>query len=87
MARPSFLDSAWPFTLKIGGRDLHDFGIVTLSAPQLNMSPVDVPFDVLPSRHVAVPSTGAFRPSPFVISGQMAGGSVAELRTNLDAFK
>ena len=87
MARPSFLDSAWPFTLKIGGRDLHDFGIVTLSAPQLNMSPVDVPFDVLPSRHVAVPSTGAFRPSPFVISGQMAGGSVSELRTNLDAFK
>jgi len=87
MARPSFLDSAWPFTLKIGGRDLHDFGIVTLSAPQLNMSPVDVPFDVLPSRHVAVPSTGAFRPSPFVISGQMAGGSVAELRTNLDTFK
>ena len=87
MARPTFLNSAWPFTLKIGGRDLHDFGVVSLAAPQLNMSPVDVPFDVLPSRHVAVASTGAFRPAPFVLSGQIAGGSIAELRNNLEVFK
>mgnify|MGYP007046985510 FL=1 len=51
------------------------------------MSPVDVPFDVLPSRHVAVASTGAFRPAPFVLSGQIAGGSIAELRNNLEVFK
>lgn len=87
MARPSFLDTSWGYTLKIGGRDLHDFGVVSLSAPQLNMSPVDAPFDVLPSRHVAIASTGAFRPSPFVVTGQIAGGSVSELRTNLDTFK
>ena len=87
MARPSFLDSGYNFTLKIGGRDLHDFGVVAISAPQLNMSPVDVPFDVFPSRHVAVASTGAFRPSPFTITGQIAAGTVAALRTNLDAFK
>ena len=87
MARPSFLDSGYAFTLKIGGRDLHDFGVVSIAAPQLNMSPVDVPFDVLSSRHLAVTSSGAFRPSPFTITGQIAGGSVAELRTNLDAFK
>jgi hypothetical protein len=87
MARPSYLDSAWAYTLKIGGRDLHDFGVVSLAAPQLNMSPVGAPFDVLPSRHVAIASTGAFRPSPFVISGQIAGGSVAELRSNLEIFK
>lgn len=87
MARPTFLNSAWGYTLKIGGRDLHDFGVVSLAAPQLNMSPVDVPFDVMPSRHVAITSTGAFRPSPFVISGQIAAGSVSALRTNLDTFK
>lgn len=87
MARPSFLDTGWGYTLKISGRDLHDFGVISLGAPQLNMSPVDVPFDVMPSRHTAIASTGAFRPSPFVISGQIAGGSVSELRTNLDTFK
>lgn len=87
MARPTFLSTAWAYSLKIGGRDLHDFGVISLGTPQLNMAPVDVPFDVIPSRHIAIASTGAFRPSPFVLSGQIAGGSVAELRANLELFK
>ena len=87
MARPSVLNSALAYTIKINGLDLHDYGVLDYEVPHLGQAAANVQFASFPERHTAWGFSGTYQPRPFVISGMILGGSIAELRTNLDDLK
>ena len=50
MARPSVLNSALAYTIKINGLDLHDYGVLDYEVPHLGQAAANVQFASFPER-------------------------------------
>ena len=87
LTRPAALDSAWAYRVKINGIDLHDFGVVAMSAPNLGGPIVENALANVPERHEPFRLTGTIRPKAFVLAGRVLADSAAQLQTNMDALK
>jgi hypothetical protein len=88
MARPTtYLPAAASFTVKINGRDLYDYGMLTYQAPFMGRGAVNLFNITLPGRHLGYVFSGQQAPTPFVITGLMLQSSVAALHTALDEIK
>ena len=85
--RPTLFAAGMPFTVKINGRDLYDYGAMVYGSQHLNMGMVQLFNTSAPLRHSAYGFNAAFRPRQFSITGSIAPDSVADLLSNLDDLK
>ena len=87
MARPTTIATAVPYNLKLSGIDLHDYGVVSYTIPNLGMATLETIVEPFPDRHTAFVHSATFQPQPFAVTGVMVANSVADLMTNLDLLK
>jgi hypothetical protein len=86
MGTPASLSGA-NWTVKINGKDLHEYGIVDYQLEHLNMPGIALRQTAVPRIHGAIGHGGQFNPRPIIITGQMFADAAATLRTDLDLLK
>lgn len=86
MGRPSELAGA-PVTLRINGRDIHEFGMILYNTAHLNMGGAIFPQETVPGRHGALAFQGQFQAITLLLQGVFIANTPSGLHTNIDAAK
>lgn len=86
MSAPNILSGA-PWAVKIGGRDLHEFGVVITNNPAIGMAVFDAQQEQFPETPGVEFFGGAYGGQDLLLQARIFAETASECRSNLAALK